>query len=375
MRATVFALLVCIGACGGEGGDGNLPQEEEQVAVLGKDDVVEASLTDVAAGVVVTGTLEPSEIVDIKAQVAGTIRDLRADRGVPVSRGQRLATIDAQGVRAQVAGAEAGVAAAQTAIAAAEANLATAQRQLEGAKKLYEAGAMSEIDFRNAQAQYEAAVGQLAAAKAQAAAARSELTGARETAGRTTVTTPISGVVSARPVSEGEAVTVGQVLFTVVNSQTLELAGQVPVQQAAQIRVGQEVSFTLDAYPGQVFTGAVARIDPVADPATRQVGVWLELPNPGGKLVGGQFVTGRVVTANVRKAITIPRLALRTDEKGQYVLIVEGDRIARRDVTTGPDTGSPATVVIESGLRAGDRVIVTPGTTLTPGTRIREGTQ
>jgi RND family efflux transporter MFP subunit len=369
-------LAACLVACGAE----HEPKPEaspEPVVVLGPGDTVEARVGDIASGLVITGTLEPSEVVEIKAQVPGTIQDLAVDRGVPVRRGQRLAVIEAQGVRSQVSSARAGVAAAESQIAAAEANRAAAQQRLEGARVLHEAGALSTVDFQSVQAQYEAAVGQVAAARSQAAAAAAQLTAATETAGRTVVQAPIAGVVSRRDVNEGEAVNAGQALLTIVNSQTLELAGQIPVQQAARAHVGQAVSFTLDAYPNQEFTGEVARIDPVADPATRRVGIALQLPNADGRLVGGQFVTGQVLTANVAKAIVIPRTALRGDEKARFVFVVENGRIARRDVTVGALDDARGTVPVESGLNEGDRVIVSPATDIQAGALVRDagGTQ
>jgi membrane fusion protein (multidrug efflux system) len=366
----VFLLVAGTWACGGD----EEPAPEASApppVVLSPEDVATATVSDVAAGVVVTGTLDPSEVVDVKAQLAGTIRQLRVDRGVPVTRGQRLAVIEAQAAQSQVQGARAGVAAGQSAIAAAEATVAAARQRLEGAKTLFAAGAMSTIDYQAAEAQYEAAVGQLAAAKAQAAAASAQLAGASETASRTTIEAPITGIVSARPVSEGEAVNVGQTLLTIVNSDVLELSGQVPVQQASAIDVGQAVSFSLDAYPGQVFTGTVARIDPVADPNTRRVGIALQLPNPGRKIVAGQFVTGEVVTANIGKALTIPRAAVRTDGERRYVLVVEGDQIARREVQIATPDASRGTVAVQSGLQEGDRVIVSPDPDLQAGTRVQ----
>ena len=85
-----------------------------------------------------------------------------------------------------------------------------------------------------------------------------------EQARRATVTAPINGEVSNRQVSQGEAVSPGQTLFTVVNSTSLELAGQVPVDQAVRVRAGAPAEFTIDAYPGRVFRGAVARVEPTA---------------------------------------------------------------------------------------------------------------
>src|SRR5690606_32809768 len=186
---------------------------------------------------------------------------------------------------------------------AAEAQVALARRQYESARTLYEAGAMSQIEFQSSEAQLEAAQAQLEAAQAQA-------TGAGEQAARTVVRAPISGAVSVKLVELGEAVNPGQSLFTVVNTSALELAGRVGVDQAARIAVGAPVEFRIDAYPGQTFRGAVARIQPTADPATRQVGVFLRLDNPGD-LVGGLFATGTVVSETMEDALLVPASALR----------------------------------------------------------------
>jgi membrane fusion protein (multidrug efflux system) len=371
MRVVAVVLSVMLAGCGNT--QGSTPAETpENVVVISPSDVAVARVADIASGLMITGTLEPSEMVDIKAQVPGTLRQVSVDRGSPVKRGQRLAVIDAEGIRSQVSGAQAGVAAAQSNIAAAEANLAAARQKYEGAKTLFEAGAMSAVDFQATQAQYEAAVGQVASAKSQAAAAGSQLTGAREQAGRTIVQAPISGVISQRSADDGEAVTVGQSLFQIVNSATLELAGQIPVQQASQAHVGQRVVFTLDAYPGQEFSGTVARIDPVADPATRRVGIALQLANPGGRIVGGQFVTGKVITANVARGLVVPRTALRGEGNARYVLVIEGDRIVRRDVVAGAVDDASGTVPIQSGMKEGERVIISPALDIQPGTRVQQ---
>jgi RND family efflux transporter MFP subunit len=370
----LFAILIMLMACGGCSG-GEARQATEPATppvVLGPDDVAVATMSDLASGVVITGTLQPAAIVEVKAQVGGTIQRLTADRGVAVNRGQRLASIEAIGVQSQVSGARAGVAAGESAIAAAEANVAAARQRLEGARTLHAAGAMSTVDLQSAEAQHEAAVGQLAAARAQTAAAKSQLAGASETAGRTTVVAPITGVVSERGVNEGEAVNSGQTLFTIVNPDRLELAGQIPVQQASAVKVGQTVSFSLDAYGEKVFTGRVARIDPVADPNTRQVGIALELSNPGRTIIAGQFVTGRVITANIGQAITVPRAAVRGPDDRRHVLVIEGNTVRERAITAGVVDPSRDTVAIASGLRAGERVIVSPDPAIVGGTVVRD---
>jgi membrane fusion protein, multidrug efflux system len=263
-----------------------------------------------------------------------------------------LARIQAEGIRSQAAGAASGVAAAQ-------AGVALARRQFESAKSLYDAGAMAELDYRAAQTQLQAAQAQLAAARAQSA-------GASEAAARTAVRAPIAGQVSDKAVSEGEAVNVGQTLFTVVDSRSLELRGQVPVDQAAQVRAGMPVEFTLDAYPGTVIRGAISRVDPVADPATRQVGVTMRMANPNGELIGGLFAAGRVLTGGSRQVVLVPQAAVRGQGDGAHVWIVQDGRAVRRAVRAGERDEARRMVAIESGLVGGERVIVSPG-------EVREG--
>ncbi|HEX8432796.1 MAG TPA: efflux RND transporter periplasmic adaptor subunit, partial [Longimicrobium sp.] len=196
-RSAIVAGLVifpALAACGGgeEAAATEQAAAAPQVVVLGAEDVAIAKVSDVAPTVLLTGTLEPLRKAEVKSQAPGTITELRVDRGERVSAGQTLATISAQGIVSQAAGAAAAVSGAQ-------ANLALAQRQLDSSKRLYEAGAGSEMDFRAAQAQ-------VAAARSQVAAARAQATGASESAARTRVTSPISGVVSERVVNPGEAV-------------------------------------------------------------------------------------------------------------------------------------------------------------------------
>jgi RND family efflux transporter MFP subunit len=356
-------LLLAAAGCGGDGAAETVPGEAELAAsalILGAADVQVVHRSEMAAGVVLTGSLQPYRIVDVRAQVAGTIGSLAVDRGDAVRQGQPMATIEAEGIRGAAAGAAAGV-------AAAEANLALAQQRLESARTLFDAGAMSQLDFRAAQAAYEAARAQLAAAQAQSL-------GASEQARRATVTAPISGEVSDRQVNGGEAVTPGQTLFTVVNTEFLELAGQVPVDQAARVRPGQPVEFQLGAYPDQTFRGTVARIEPTANPDTRQIGVYLRLENPNRALVGGLFASGRVLAEGGESTIVVPTTAIRGSGADTYVWVIEDGAAVRRPVVTGRRDDSRDVVAIASGLQGGEQVVIAPGE-LREGAPVRIGTE
>lgn len=319
-------------------------------------DVATADTSTLAAGVLVTGSLRPADLVIVRAQVSGTVERVRADRGTRVSAGQTLAVIQAAGVQSQALGAKASV-------AAAKAGLALAQQKLDAAKMLHKAGAISDVDLKAAEAEFESAQAQVASANAQSAMAG-------ENAARATVISPLSGVVSDRRVQDGEAVSVGAELFTVVNVRELELAANVPVDEAAAVKVGQTVRFTLASMPGATYTGRVDRKDPVANENSRQIGLYLRVPNANGNIVAGQFATGRIVATDAKPVVVVPTGAVREGSGKFWVLRINNGSIERRDVTVGTRDETAGLVVITSGLAAGDRVITSPALQLSAGTPV-----
>jgi membrane fusion protein, multidrug efflux system len=360
------ALCAAVVACGGDKADD--AERDSTVAgatasaatsvVLGPQDIATARSADIGTSLILSGPLEPKNRVTVRSQIPGTVQSLRVDRGTAVRRGQVLATIRAEGVQSQAAGARA-------AVAAANANLAVARQRLEAARTLRQAGAMSEIDFRTAQAAFESAEAQVAAARAQSASAG-------ETAGFATVVSPIAGIVSDRMVDQGEAVNPGADMVTIVDARMLELRAQIGVSDASRVRVGQPVTFTLDAFPGQSYQGRVARIDPTADPGTRQVNVYVELANPTGRIIGGQFARGRITMAATR-AIVVPASAVQgagTDGSGAHVFVIQQGRITRRPVTVGARDESTGAVAVLTGLSEGEQVVANPTTDLRDGTGV-----
>ncbi len=319
-------------------------------------DVTTATVRDVTTGIVLRGPLEPATTVTLTAQVAGTIGALEVDRGSRVSRGQRLATINAEGVRSQAASAAAGV-------AAAESNLAVMRTRRDAARRLLAAGGISQVDADNAESAYQAAEAQVAAAKAVAAAAE-------ESAGFTTLRAPMDGMISERAAEQGQPISVGDPVLTVVDTRTLELAGRVPVDEAAAVRVGQPVTFTLDAFPDRTFSGRVDRKDPTASASDRQVGVYVRLPNPRGEVIAGQYARGEVAGRSVKGAVTVPATAVSGSGAEAAVFVVEGDVVRRRPVTVGTRDAASGVVAITEGLADGERVLVRPQPGLADGQRV-----
>lgn len=336
-RLAVYALpFTLLAACGGPdsaAADGSATRGAEATALsLVRADLALAELGDLTTGVLLTGMLEPATKVTLAAQVAGTVSELRVDRGSAVTVGSRLATLQAEGVRASVA--------------AAEASLVVARTRRDASRRLFETGAISKIDLENAESAFQAA---------EALAA-----GARESAAFTTITAPIAGTVSDRRVEAGTAVRVGDEMLTLVNTTELELAGRVPVDEAGAIRIGEEVSFSIDAFPGRVFVGRVARKDPVAAAATRQVGVYVRLANPSGVITAGQYARGEVAGRMMRNVVLLPETTVIEDGGSAAVFVFASGRLTRRAVTIAARSGSQGVVAIGSGIAAGEQVLRRP---------------
>lgn len=362
VRSRTSALIIAgavmaMTACGEPAQPADVADAVSDVVALTNADVAEARIDTIAGGVMLSGPLEPASSVSLKAQVDGTISALNVDRGSPVRRGQLLLTIAAEGVREQAAS-------TASAIAAAKAGVAVAEQRRDGALALFAKGAISEVDRRVAEAQYEAAVAELLAVQAAA-------TGAEEMASRTRVISPIDGVISDRFVERGEPVSNGAHMLTVVDVRTLELAGQVGVDLASQLATGMSVEFTSESRPDRTYRGRVARIDPVADAGTRQVGVYVELPNADRQLVAGQFVTGRVLMGSPAAHVVVPAPALRMRDGKTVVAVVADGRVRLQNVTVATRDDARGLVGIASGIEAGAKVLIMPGAGLEDGTQVR----
>jgi RND family efflux transporter MFP subunit len=198
--------------------------------------------------------------------------------------------------------------------------------------------------------QYSAAEAQLANAKAQLVSAQKQL-------GKATVKAPFSGIVSVRQVSAGDIVQVGALMFTVVNPATMRLEASVPADQLSAVRVGAPVDFSVNGYPGRQFTGHITRINPVADPATRQVRIIASLPNASGVLVGGLFADGHVAS-EVRTAPVVPIAAVDERELHPFVMRIKNGEVEKTEVELGIRDAASETVEIKRGVAPGDTILL-----------------
>ena len=164
-------------------------------------------------------------------------------------------------------------------------------------------------------------------------------------------------VVAERHVDDGTMVAANTPLLSVVGLDPLVVAVHVTEQDYGRLHTGQAVSLVTDAYPGEEFSGHVARIAPVFAPESRQARVELEVPNPDGRLRPGMFVRARVVLARVEAAAIVPRAALVSQGDGHAVYVIsdgDGDTARLQPVTVGVSDGERVQV---DGLEGSARVI------------------
>lgn len=329
------------GAAGGPGGGG--PGGRGPSVTLAATDLAQPRLAPLEDAIPVTGTLEPLERAEVRARLEGDVQNVYVREGEAVRAGQLLAVFDAgdQAGNARSAAAD---------VAAARSELSTAEWTLEQNQELLREGAIPERDVRVAQQAVAAARARLAAAQARSGTSRREV-------GDTRVVAPVNGVIEKRTVNPGEHINRNASLFTLVRGDVLELAAAVPERAAAAVQAGQTVRFTAD---GSEFTGRVARISPSVDPGSRSVTVYVQVPNPEGRLRAGTFASGRIVSRVIDGAMVVPAAAVREGREGgpEVVYRVVDGKVDVVPVTLGLKDETNGLVQVTEGLTEADQVIV-----------------
>lgn len=357
-RAVAGLTLVWMMACA----RGNAAEQDTlalDAMSVGPENIVVATQTMLATGPIISGSLAPTREAAIRAELSGPVLSVHAEEGQPVGAGALLARIDDTAIRVQVQS-------ARSAVASARVNSANAARELERTSTLVSAGALAERDLEASRTTSESAQAQLASAEAQLAAAEQQLRNTR-------VTAPFAGVVSARPVNAGDVVTPGTELFTIVAPGGMRLEAAVPAARLGEVSVGSPVTFSVAGYPSRSFKGTVRRVNPTADPSTRQVRIQVAIPNSEGRLVGGLFAEGRVASEE-HEAVVVPLNAV--DRRGISPLAyrVRNGEVERVDVQLGMLDEATERVELLGGIAAGDTLLVGAAQGISPGTLVRVST-
>jgi RND family efflux transporter MFP subunit len=353
-RLVVLATLALVLGCKSKPEDTGMVSADPIVTV-GRENIAVAALKELRSGPAISGTLEPKLSAKLTAEIAGPVERTYADEGMRVRRGALLARIDDTAVRDAYLS-------AKSAVRTAEAALKNAQRNAERATRLAQAGALAERDLETATWNATNAEGALADARSRLATAQKQLS-------HTEVRASIDGVVSERNVAAGDVVQVGSVLFTIVDLRTLRLEATVPVEQLGRLRPGTQVQFGVTGFDRQ-FTGRIERINPAVDPATRQVRIYVSVPNTEESLVAGLFAEGRVAT-DARRAVAVPLSAV--DRRGTAPVIhsLKNGKVQNVPVRLGMTDEAAELVEVTAGVAQGDTVLLGSSQGLTPGTEVR----
>jgi RND family efflux transporter MFP subunit len=311
--------------------------------VVGASDVHNVSKGTIELAMAIQGDLKPVEEVPVRARIEGNLEAVNVREGDRVGRGQVMARFESSAEEGAEKSAVADV-------ESAKADSVNAQWNADQSEELFKAGAIPERDLRTSQQA-------LVAAKARLSAAQSRLFAARRDVEDTRVLAPTSGVVSVRSVENGEHVSRGAQMFTVVRNDVLELEAAVPARFAGDVTAAMPVRFNAG---GREMNGRVARVSPTINPANRSITIYLQLPNPGGTLKGNTFATGRIVARTIAGTIIVPTSAIRygQQQNAPFVYRIANETVEHQPVELGIVDEQNGIIQVLKGLEVGDRVIV-----------------
>jgi membrane fusion protein (multidrug efflux system) len=352
---SIVAAIMLSAACGKPTADASTTAGPAPVTV-GPEAVTVIAVSTLNSGPAISGSLAAEKTASIRSEVSGAVVAVLADPGAHVTRGMPLARVDDTVLR------EAWLS-AKSAVTQAQLSADIANRETGRAEKLLAAGAIAENAL-------EAARRNDLAAQAALGDAKSRLASAQKSLDNTVVKAPYDGVVSERQVNAGDIVSPGSALFTLVDPGTMRLEGAVPADQLGLVHVGLPVKFAVTGYPGRDFTGTITNVYPSADPMTRQVRLYVRIPNAGSGLVAGLYATGRVASST-RQGLTVPAAAV--DQRGVKPLVtrLKNGKAEVVEVSLGMRDEGSELVEIKTGLAAGDTLLIGAAQGITPGAPVK----
>lgn len=356
-----LALLAALGAALGAVGCGSAESPASAntapaVIDIGRENVVTVQTSEITVGPLISGDLRAQREATVRAELGGSVLQVVPDEGQAVKQGALLARIEARTE-------EDARRSAQSMLRSAEESLSVAERELTRTDRLVTGGALAEREL-------EAARNAAVLARAQRDDAQSRLASASKALADGTVRAPISGLVARRHVSRGDVVSPGTELYTIIDPSSMRLEASVPSDQLSAIAIGATVNFQVRGYPGQTFAGRIERISPMAEPVTRQVPIFVTIPNTQGRLVAGLFAEGRVVQ-DVKRTLVVPLTAINERTSVPWVLRVSDGKTEKVEVTLGLRDAQTERVEIAAGVSEGDVLLVGAAQGMTPGTPVK----
>lgn len=331
---------------------------------------------EIKSVVTATGTVNAVTTVSVGTQVSGTIKKLFVDFNSPVKKGQLLAQIDPTTFQSQVDQAMANLLSAKANLEKAEVATLDARRNFQRNKELFAQNFISRSDLDAAETSYKSAEAQQKVNQAQVKQAEAALRIAEANLQYTKIVSPVDGIVISRSVDVGQTVAASfqtPTLFSIAQDLTkMQINTSVDEADIGRVKTGQDVTFTVDAYPDDIFHGKVAEVRNAPTTVSNVVtyDVIVKVDNPDLKLKPGMTANVTVTIETHPNVLRVPNAALRfkpaeagkgqtlarPDKKGPRVWILENNRPKPVFITTGISDGN-YTEVVTGALSEGQNVI------------------
>jgi len=396
---TPACLLVVLAGCS---------KKEEAAPTAVSVEAATAQIQPITEHVVTDAVLTPVDQAAISPKITAPVKKFYVQRGSHVKAGELLATLENQDLQAAVTDSQGAFNAAdatyQTEVQAtvpedyqkAELDFAQAKANLDlnksivaSRKQLFAQGAIagrdldtSEAALVQAQAAYDAAAQHLAsmkqvsraaalkAAQGQLESARGKYQGSEAQLSYSEIRSPITGVVTERPLFDGETAAAGTPLITVMDTRALLAKIHLSQPQAQILSVGDPATVDVSGLPRPV-PGRITLISPALDPGSTTVEIWVRIENPKGVLRPGTAVHVNVAGRTVAKALVVPSAAIVVAGTGKStVMLIGSDGVAHQTpVTTGISDDGETQIL--SGISAGQQVVTTGAASMDDGTHVK----
>ncbi|OWV75328.1 hemolysin secretion protein D [Rhizobium sp. R339] len=337
---------------------------------------------DLTVLVTATGSVQPTEQVDISSELSGTVRDVNVDYNSAIKSGDVLAQLDTNKLEADVKSSRAKLNSAKANVAKANADLESASTSLERLKSLVRSNVSTQQSLDDATYKYDSAVAAKQINEAEVLASEADLQLAEVNLAKAKIVSPIDGVILTRSVNPGATVAASlsaPVLFTIAGDlKKMELQVDVDEADVGQIAVGQKAKFTVDAYPDRNFPAEIEQIRFASEVVNNVVTykAVLSVDNADLLLRPGMTATADITVEAVKNTLMVPNSALRyappqTETRGRGIFGLFGPPRQRRNAgpaLTGTErrvwvlrNGRPAPVVIQVGSSDGQFTQVVSG--------------
>ena len=393
------AALILLAGCG------NAEKEKEPVVAVQTTPAQRGPISQIISAEAVVYPLEQATIAP---KISSTIKKFHVQRGTPVKKGQLLAELEnkdlsaaAESSKGDFEQAEANYATtvgaslpqqiqkAELDAVAAKSSFDAQQKVYESRKQLFQQGAIprrdmdsAEVAFLQARSQNEQAQKQLAdlqrlgkeqtlkSAQGSRMSAEARMKGAEAQLSYSRITSPIDGVVTDRPLYEGDLATANQPLLTVMNTSRLIAKAHIAQSEAAVLKVGNPAQLKLPGLDDPI-KGRVSLVSPALDPGSTTIEVWVEASKRDPALRPGMTVEVSMTAKTVKDAIVVPSAAVFKNSEGADYLLLAGpdDKAHQKPIRLGIHNSD--LTQIASGINPGDPVITTGGYAVPDGTQIK----